>query len=180
MRVNGPRWLRPRNFSSCGGSSVGTLERIHHVAAKIIQTRNQGHDVVVVVSAMQGETDRLIQLATTLTTEPDPREYDVLVATGEQVFDRDELRKMTYGVDEAPGRYVFIDVVDNGHGMNEDTLARMFDPFFSTKETGRGLGMAAVRGIVRSHHAVLRVTTAAGQGTRFLVAFPLIPLVRRL
>jgi len=68
-----------------GGSSVGTLERIHHVASKIIKTKQQGHDVVVVVSAMQGETDRLIQLAHALTTEPDPREYDVLVATGEQV-----------------------------------------------------------------------------------------------
>ena len=68
---------------------------------------------------------------------------------------------------------MFIDVVDNGSGMNEDTLARMFDPFYSTKDTGRGLGMAAVRGIVRSHHAALRVTTAEGQGTRFRVWFPL-------
>lgn len=68
-----------------GGSSVGTIDRIHHVAAKVIETRKQGHDVVVVVSAMQGETDRLIQLANALTTEPNPREYDVLVATGEQV-----------------------------------------------------------------------------------------------
>ncbi len=68
-----------------GGSSVGTLDRIRLVASKVIQTREQGHDVVVVVSAMQGETDRLIQLANTLVTEPDPREYDVLVATGEQV-----------------------------------------------------------------------------------------------
>ncbi len=68
-----------------GGSSVGTLDRIHHVASKIIQAKEQGNDVVVVVSAMQGETDRLIQLAHTLTAEPDPREYDVLVATGEQV-----------------------------------------------------------------------------------------------
>ncbi len=68
-----------------GGSSVGTLERIQHVASKIIHTKQQGHDVVVVVSAMQGETDRLIQLAHALTSEPDPREYDVLVATGEQV-----------------------------------------------------------------------------------------------
>ncbi len=68
-----------------GGSSVGTLDRIQHVASKIIKTKQQGHDVVVVVSAMQGETDRLIQLAHALTHEPDPREYDVLVATGEQV-----------------------------------------------------------------------------------------------
>lgn len=68
-----------------GGSSVGTLDRIHHVAEKICQTKQQGHDVVVVVSAMFGETDRLIQLANALTQNPDPREYDVLISTGEQV-----------------------------------------------------------------------------------------------
>src|SRR5471030_1527780 len=68
-----------------GGSSVGTLERIQHVASKVIETKQEGHDVVVVVSAMQGETDRLIQLAQSLTAEPHPREYDMLVSTGEQV-----------------------------------------------------------------------------------------------
>lgn len=68
-----------------GGSSVGTLDRIQHVASKVINTKQNGHDVVVVVSAMQGETDRLIQLAQKLTNEPHPREYDVLLSTGEQV-----------------------------------------------------------------------------------------------
>jgi aspartate kinase len=68
-----------------GGSSVGTPERIHHVAEKIKQTKQLGHDVVVVVSAMQGDTDRLIQLAHAMTPEPMPREYDMLVSTGEQV-----------------------------------------------------------------------------------------------
>lgn len=68
-----------------GGSSVGSIDRILHVAEKIIKTKQQGHDVVVVVSAMYGETDRLIRLANTLTQTPDPREYDVLISTGEQV-----------------------------------------------------------------------------------------------
>jgi aspartate kinase len=68
-----------------GGSSVGTLERIQYVASKVLAARKQGHDVVVVVSAMYGETDRLIQLANALSPEPDNREYDMLVATGEQV-----------------------------------------------------------------------------------------------
>jgi aspartate kinase len=68
-----------------GGSSVGTLERINHVASRILKTKQQGHDVVVVVSAMQGETDRLIKLAESLSPEPSPREYDVLLSTGEQV-----------------------------------------------------------------------------------------------
>lgn len=68
-----------------GGSSVGNLDRIHHVAAKIMRTKQEGHDVVVVVSAMQGETDRLIQLTQSITPEPNLREYDVLVSTGEQI-----------------------------------------------------------------------------------------------
>jgi len=97
----------------------------------------------------------------------------VTVETGSEVLDRDLLKRVTFGNEVEPGRYVFIDVVDNGVGMAEDTLARMFDPFFSTKDQGRGLGMAAVRGIVRSHRAALRVTSALGQGTRFRVWFPM-------
>lgn len=68
-----------------GGTSVGTLDRIRHVAEKIIAAKQQGHHIVVAVSAMQGETDRLIRLAHELTPEPNLREYDMLVSTGEQV-----------------------------------------------------------------------------------------------
>ena len=68
-----------------GGSSVGTLDRINHVAKKIMSARQNGHDIIVVVSAMYGETDRLIRLANALTHVPDPREYDALISTGEQV-----------------------------------------------------------------------------------------------
>ncbi len=68
-----------------GGTSIGTVERIEAVADKIAQYRNNGHDLVVVVSAMSGETNRLIDLARQLHQEPTPREMDVLVSTGEQV-----------------------------------------------------------------------------------------------
>lgn len=68
-----------------GGTSVGSLERIHHVAEKVLASRQQGHEVVVVLSAMHGETDRLIQLAKSVNAEPNSREYDMLVSTGEQV-----------------------------------------------------------------------------------------------
>jgi PAS domain S-box-containing protein len=94
------------------------------------------------------------------------------VETGRETLDKSMLRQMTFGADVAPGDYVYIDVVDNGAGMSEETLARMCEPFFSTKDQGRGLGMAAVRGIVRSHRAALRVTSKEGQGTRFRVWFP--------
>jgi len=68
-----------------GGTSVGTTERIEAVAEKVCGFRKQGHDVVVVVSAMSGETNRLIALANAIMEEPTPREMDVLVSTGEQV-----------------------------------------------------------------------------------------------
>ena len=67
-----------------GGSSVGSIDKIQQVANKIIETRAQGHQLVVVVSAMEGETNRLISLAKILNDQPDAREYDLLLATGEQ------------------------------------------------------------------------------------------------
>lgn len=67
-----------------GGTSVGSPERIQAVADKVIRYRNQGHQVVVVVSAMSGETDRLLSLAASVSDQPVPRELDVLLATGEQ------------------------------------------------------------------------------------------------
>ena len=68
-----------------GGTSVGTPERIAAVAEKVIATRDQGNSVVVVVSAMSGETNRLLALADEISDKPSPRELDVLLATGEQV-----------------------------------------------------------------------------------------------
>ena len=68
-----------------GGTSVGTPERIKAVAERVKKTVDQGHQVVVVVSAMSGETNRLIALANEISTQPKPRELDVLVSTGEQV-----------------------------------------------------------------------------------------------
>jgi len=68
-----------------GGTSVGSPERIEAVAARVKRWHAQGHDIVVVVSAMSGETNRLIALARAISPEPDPRELDVMVSTGEQV-----------------------------------------------------------------------------------------------
>ncbi len=68
-----------------GGTSVGSVERIKAVADKVKRYRDDGHQVVVVVSAMSGETNRLIELAGQINDEPTPREMDMLVSTGEQV-----------------------------------------------------------------------------------------------
>src|SRR5207237_229828 len=68
-----------------GGTSVGSAERIKNVARRVAHWRARGHQVVVVVSAMSGETNRLIALAKEVQASPDPRELDVMVSTGEQV-----------------------------------------------------------------------------------------------
>lgn len=68
-----------------GGTSVGDIERIKNVAHRVLRAKQEGHQVVVVVSAMAGETDRLIRLAQQVTPTPDERELDVLISTGEQV-----------------------------------------------------------------------------------------------
>jgi len=68
-----------------GGTSVGSIERIREVAERIVRSFNEGNRVVVVLSAMTGETDRLIDMAHKVAEHPDEREYDVLISTGEQV-----------------------------------------------------------------------------------------------
>ncbi len=78
-------------------------------------------------------------------------------------------------LERSKGSLVYLEIGDNGSGMNPDTLSRIFDPFFSTKFAGRGLGLAAVMGIVRSHHGLIRIRSEPGQGTAFRVLFPAVP-----
>ena len=98
----------------------------------------------------------------------------VTITTGQHDLTLIELAVATFSAAQ-PGRCTYLEVRDTGCGMDAATIARIFDPFFSTKFTGRGLGLAAVQGIVRAHRGALFVQSIPGDGAMFRVYFPLAP-----
>lgn len=115
----------------------------------------------VVMNLVSNASDALLGEAGTIT-----------VRTGVMQADRAYLAK-TYSFGDCPeGRYVYLEVSDSGCGMEAATQRRVFDPFFSTKVTGKGLGLAVILGIVRGHGGAIRLESEAGRGTTFRVLFP--------
>ena len=96
----------------------------------------------------------------------------ILLRTSTAKVERGDLDAMQFGHLIEPGDYVSLEVEDNGAGMSKDVLARIFEPFFTTKFAGRGLGLAAVLGIVRGHKGAMSVTSQERKGTRFRIVWP--------
>ncbi|MCF6265770.1 MAG: PAS domain S-box protein [Desulfuromusa sp.] len=96
----------------------------------------------------------------------------IAISTGVMDCDHTYLQETWLDENLTEGRYVFIEVADTGCGMSPETLPRIFEPFFSTKFTGRGLGMAAVLGIVRGHSGAIKIYTEVGKGSTFKILLP--------
>jgi PAS domain S-box-containing protein len=96
----------------------------------------------------------------------------IAVTTGAVECDSATLAATWFGEPLPGGLYVYVEVADTGCGIAPDQLPLIFDPFYTTKFTGRGLGLSAVLGIVRSHHGALVVNSEPGKGTTFRVLFP--------
>ncbi len=125
--------------------------------------------------SVQADVAQMHQLVMNLITNAsealEERAGDIHVRTGVQ--DVDEAVPDLYGPTPlAPGRYVYLEVADEGCGMDTETRARLFEPFFTTKFTGRGLGLSAVQGIVRGHGGGIALHSEVGVGTTIKVLLP--------
>ena len=100
------------------------------------------------------------------------RHGEVVIRTLLTTLDAAQVEEAFAGQEIEPGRYVTLEVSDTGSGMSQETLSKIFDPFFTTKFTGRGLGLAALRGIIRSHRGGIRIFSRLGEGTVFTLVFP--------
>lgn len=97
---------------------------------------------------------------------------EIVLRTGVVELSEPELRASILGSKPDSGRFAYVEVEDTGRGMSAEVRERMFDPFFSTKAKGRGLGLAAVIGIVRWHEGAITVDSEPGRGTRVRVLLP--------
>ncbi len=114
----------------------------------------------------------LMNLLTNASDSYDGKSGDVVVSTRVKMCDKTYLSEFQFGDELPEGKYVYLEVSDTGSGMDDKTIERIFDPFFSTKEGGRGLGLSAVIGIVRGHNGAIKVISEPGRGTTFKLLFP--------
>ncbi len=114
----------------------------------------------------------LINLVSNAAEAVGPAGGVVTVSAGVESLRRGDFQGMVLDDGQTEGRYVFVEVADNGRGMETEARPRIFDPFYSTKFAGRGLGLSATLGIVRAHRGAIRVTSDPGKGSAFRLYFP--------
>ena len=134
------------------------------------------YNLADMIPNIEADPSQIRQLIVNLTTNSneaiDEAGGSVNISTGSMYCGRDYLKKTYIYEDQPEGQYVYLEISDTGCGMDGDTLKKLFDPFFSTKFTGRGLGMAAVLGIVRGHNGAILTESEPGRGTTVRVLFP--------
>jgi two-component system cell cycle sensor histidine kinase/response regulator CckA len=130
------------------------------------------------VPPVEGDATQLRQVAMNLITNAaealEPAGGTITISAGAQDGDEALPSRCVAGA-PPPGRCAFLEVADDGPGMSEEIRARIFDPFFSTKRTGRGLGLPSVLGIVRAHHGAILLDTGPARGSAFRVLLPAAP-----
>lgn len=158
------------------------LGNLIHDAAPLLEAAVPGGarlqvEVPASLPAVEGDPAQLRQVLTNLLTNAGEALVDgggtITVRAGAVEVSREELIRTMLPQELVPGRYLRLEVQDGGAGMTAEVQQRIFEPFFSTRFAGRGLGLPAVLGIVRRHRGTLQIDSRPGQGTRVSVYLPL-------
>jgi two-component system, cell cycle sensor histidine kinase and response regulator CckA len=151
-------------------------ENLHLLRASVPATTALDVRLGCGIPAIEADAGQVGQVLSNLATNAaeaiGPEPGRITLSTGVLDCDAAYLRRTRLEDAPPPGRYVYLEVADTGCGMDEQTQSQMFDPFFSTKFIGRGLGLPAVLGIVRGHGGAILLETAAGKGAVVRVLFP--------
>jgi PAS domain S-box-containing protein len=141
---------------------------------KMVQLSLELEDNVPMVEADPGQLQQVMMNLVINAGEsiPERTPGEVRVVVGRHNLQPEDYGDAVIPIETGNAEYVSFTVVDNGSGMDAATQARIFDPFFSTKFSGRGLGLAAVLGIVKGHHGTLTLRTVQGSGSAFTVFLP--------
>ncbi len=124
---------------------------------------------------IEGDATQIRQIVMNLITnaaDAIAQDGKIIVRTGVRHFSRHALKSDVMQSELEEGSYAYLEVQDNGSGISQEVRSKIFDPFFTTKFTGRGLGLASVRGIVRGHRGIIQVDQVNPRGTLFRVIFP--------
>jgi PAS domain S-box-containing protein len=162
-------------FSGLNLNSI-VEENIHifkaAIAKNVSLNIHLGHDLPPILADASQIQQIVMNLIMNASEAIGERNGQVNLITRIQTCDNDLLARSRLEDKPPPGRFICIEVTDNGIGMDGEIQHRLFDPFFTTKATGRGLGMSSVLGIVRAHKGAILLESEIGRGSTFQVFFP--------
>lgn len=165
----GRRELRPVNLNHLAQDTARLMRGLFSIHMAV------HFDLAVDLPSVTGDESQLRQVLLNLFTNAadalGDRAGTVEVHTGIEIPSIAKLEEA--GCDPEPKPYALLQVSDDGPGMSAEVRSKIFEPFFTTKALGRGLGLAAVQGIVRAHHGLIEVESTPGKGTTFRVLLPI-------
>lgn len=155
----------------------GLITKMAHLFQTIVSKKaNFSLNLVVDLPPIQADASQIQQVIINLLTNAsealDEKEGEIQLSTGLCTLTDQDIKSLFFHGNLRAGDYLFLQVKDSGVGIHPDQVQSIFDPFFSTKFTGRGLGLAAVLGIVRSHNGGIQVYSQPGEGTEVMIYFP--------
>ena len=162
---------------NCNDMVQQTGELLQAAISKKVNLQYQLHESPLGVMADKSQLRQVLMNLITNASESYCNETGtVLVGTEIHHYSKNQLSQFHLDSALQPGEYIRIWVTDNGIGMKDTDIVKIFDPFFTSKPGGRGLGLAAVQGIVRAHGGAISVASIPGEGTTFIMILPHVPL----